>query len=135
MVLNRRIARRTGRIRPLVVAGMCEPEYPYACIVEGIDAGEVGSQRPGIQEALNDGDFPGGMNVLNIIGAQRQRDLIGVLRQKPLDPIQLCIRLGAGRTGTLGRPGPGPTAIANAIAPMCPLCRFGRSVLDVCPGA
>jgi hypothetical protein len=27
--------------------------------------------------------------------------------------------------------GPGPTAIANAMAPMCPLCRLARSVLEI----
>src|SRR5256885_10489390 len=86
---------------------MCWPKYPYACIVEGIDTREIGSQRPGIQEALNDSHLPGGMNVLNIIGAQRQPDLIRMFLQKPLDPIQLCIRLGARSAGTFRSLGAG----------------------------
>ncbi len=61
----------------------CVSPNPHTRIVEGIDTREIGSQRPGIQEALNDRHLPGSLNVLNIIRAERQRDPIQVLLQKP----------------------------------------------------
>jgi len=86
------------------------------------------------------------MNVLNVGGAFAPGwARFGVLRQECPDPFQTshqpqpvppCVPSGVR--------GPGPTAIANAMAPMCPLCRVwadrswkydrGRVVELGCPG-